>query len=268
MIHFIVRVKGIKTISGRGLALLREGAKWVFGRPSVLAVSPSLVYGFANSRDLSSTPDIQLDLAIGNYSNHTLESFPVLKPGFYQLRPKSTGFVRACSPDPFRAPIIQPNYLVDERDQRVVVDGIRMVRRLLGAPELQPYYCGEELPGPSVTDDSECLEYAREAGLTAYHVCGTCQMGPQDNPASVVDDQLRVHGLENLRIADASIMPTVPSANTSAGVFMIAEKAADMILGRRPLPAIILVPPTGSGVRLRPPYRRRSRSRGLEVAKR
>jgi len=125
MIHFIVRVKGIKTISGRGLALLREGAKWVFGRPSVLALSPSLVYGFANSRDLSSTPDIQLDIAIGNYSNHTLESFPVLKPGFYQLRPKSTGFVRACSPDPFRAPIIQPNYLVDERDQRVVVDGGR-----------------------------------------------------------------------------------------------------------------------------------------------
>ena len=238
MIHFIVRVKGIKTISGRGLALLREGAKWVFGRPSVLALSPSLVYGFANSRDLSSTPDIQLDIAIGNYSNHTLESFPVLKPGFYQLRPKSTGFVRACSPDPFRAPIIQPNYLEDERDQRVVVDGIRMVRRLLGAPELQPYYCGEELPGPSVTDDSECLEYAREAGLTAYHVCGTCQMGPQDNPASVVDDQLRVHGLESLRIADASIMPTVPSANTSAAVFMIAEKAADMILGRHPLPAM------------------------------
>jgi choline dehydrogenase len=124
------------------------------------------------------------------------------------------------------------------------------------------------LPGPSVTDDSECLEYAREAGLTAYHVCGTCQMGPQDNPASVVDDQLRVHGLESLRIADASIMPTVPSANTSAAVFMIAEKAADMILGRHPLPAIILVPPAGSSVRLRPPYRRRSRSRGLEVAKR
>jgi choline dehydrogenase len=76
-------------------------------------------------------------------------------------------------------------------------------------------------------------------------------MGPQDNPASVVDDQLRVHGLERLRIADASIMPTVPSANTSAAVFMIAEKAADMILGRNPLPAIILVPPTGSSVRLK-----------------
>jgi len=236
MIHFIVRVKG-KTVSGRGLNLLREGTKWVLGRPSILALSPSLVYGFANSRDLSSSPDVQIDVAIGNYSN-LRERFPVLKPGFYQLRPHSTGFVRASSPDPFRAPIIQPNFLVDERDQRVAVDGIRMMRRLLAAPELQPYCCGEELPGPSVTDDSECLEYAQEAGLTSYHPCGTCQMGPQDNPASVVDDQLRVHGLENLRIADASIMPTVPSANTSAAVFMIAEKAADMILGRHPLPAM------------------------------
>ena len=237
MIHFVVRVN-IKTISGRGFALLPEGAKWVFGRPSVLALSPSLVYGFANSRDLTSTPDVQLDLAIGNYSSLSQERFPVLKPGFYQLRPYSTGFVHARSSDPFRAPIIQPNFLVDERDQRVAVDGIRMMRRLLAAPELQPYCCGEELPGPSVTEDSECLEYAREAGLTSYHPCGTSQMGPRDNPTSVVDDQLRVHGLENLRIADASIMPAVPSANTSAAVFMIAEKAADMILGRRPLPAM------------------------------
>ncbi|MGO4717144.1 GMC family oxidoreductase [Bradyrhizobium sp. 2TAF24] len=240
MIHFIVRVRG-KTISGRGLALLREGTKWMLGLPSVLALSPSLVYGFANSQDISATPDVQIDVAIGNYSN-LRERFPVLKPGFYQLRPNSRGFVRARSPDPFQAPVIQPNFLVDERDQRVAVDGIRMMRRLLGAQELQPYSCGEELPGPAVTTDSQCLEYAREAGLTSYHVCGTCQMGPRDNPASVVDDQLRVHGIENLRIADASIMPTVPSANTSAAVFMIGEKAADMILGRHPPPAMQAAP--------------------------
>src|SRR5260370_41520136 len=103
-----------------------------------------------------------------------------------------------------------------------------MVRRLRGAPELQPYYCGEELPGPSVTDDSECLEYAREAGLTAYHVCGSCQMGPQDNPAAVVDDPLRVHGLESLRIWAASIMPPVASAIRTAAGLTIAENAADV----------------------------------------
>ena len=237
MVHLVIRVKGIETVSGHGLALLREGAKWMLGRPSILAISPSLVYGFANSRDLCSAPDIQLDFALGNYSTNPLERFPVIKLGFYQLRPNSIGFVRACSADPFRAPIIQPRYLADERDQRVVIDGVRTLRRLFGAPALQPYSCAEELPGPAVTDEAGCLDFAREAGLTAYHLCGTCQMGPRNDPASVVDDQLRVRGLEGLRIADASIMPAVPSANTSASVFMIAEKASDMILGRQALPA-------------------------------
>jgi choline dehydrogenase len=266
MVHLVVRVKGIATISGRGLALLREAAKWMFGRPSVLALSPSLVYGFANSRDLYSDPDIQLDLALGNYSNQLSERFPVLKLGFYQLRPNTTGFIRASSADPFQAPIIQPHYLVDERDQRVAIDGIRTLRRVLGAPALQPYYGAEEFPGPAVTDDSDCLEFAREAGLTAYHLCGSCQMGPYDDPASVVDDQLRVRGLEGLRIADASIMPTVPSANTSAAVFMIAEKASDMILGRQPLPVTDVG--LSSEFNVRPsssaPHRRSSLSRGLE----
>jgi choline dehydrogenase len=127
---------------------------------------------------------------------------------------------------------------VDEQDQRVVVDGIATLRRLLTAPALAPYYCDEELPGPAIKHDSDCLEFARSAGLTAYHLCGSCRMGPPDDATSVVDDQLRVHGLEGLRIADASIMPTVPSANTSAAVFMIAEKASDMVLGRPPLPKI------------------------------
>jgi choline dehydrogenase len=238
MVHLVVRVKGTSTINGRLPALLREAAKWVFGRPNILAISPSLVYAFANSRDFRSTPDIQLDLALGNFSNQMLEKFPVLKLGFYQLRPKSIGFVEACSADPFCAPVIQPHYLVADQDQQVVIDSTKTLRRLLNARELQPYYDAEELPGPSVATDADCLEFARQAGLTAYHLCGSCQMGPPDNPMSVVDDRLRVHGLEGLRIADASIMPTVPSANTSAAVFMIAEKAADLVLGRTPLPAM------------------------------
>jgi choline dehydrogenase-like flavoprotein len=238
MVHLVIRVKGIETINGRGLALVREVAKWALGRPSILAISPSLVYAFANSEDLCSSPDIQLDLALGNDCDQRLERFPVLKLGFYQLRPRSTGFVRAGSADPFRDPIIQPRYLADEHDQRVVVDSTRTLRRMLGAPELQAYYCAEELPGPSIVDDADCLEFARQAGLTAYHLCGSCSMGPRDNPASVVDDRLCVHGLDSLRIADASIMPTIPSANTSAAVFMIAEKASDMILGRQPLPTM------------------------------
>src|SRR5215813_170267 len=238
MVHVVVRVQGIETVNGHGLALVREAAKWALGRPSILAISPSLVYGFINSRDLCSTPDIQLDLALGNYAPNGSERIPVIKLGFYQLRPNSRGFVRARSPDPFVAPIIQPNYLVDKRDQQVAIEGVHVVRRLFAAPALQPYHCAEELPGSSVVTDADCLEFAREAGLTAYHLSGTCQMGPRNESGAVVDDQLRVHGLEGLRIADASIMPTVPSANTSAAVFMIAEKASDMILGLRPLTAM------------------------------
>ena len=115
---------------------------------------------------------------------------------------------------------------------------MRTVQQLFRAPELRPYNCTEELPGPKITDDADRLQFAREIGLTAYHLCGSCRMGPSDSVESVVDHQLRVHGLKGLRVVDASIMPSVPSANTSAAVFMIAEKAADMILGRQPLPAL------------------------------
>ncbi|OAP40017.1 choline dehydrogenase [Sinorhizobium glycinis] len=238
MIHLIARVDGIETVSGHGAALLREAAKWVLGRPNFLAVSPSLVYGFVNSRDLHSTPDIQLDLALGNYTDHRARRFPVIKLGYYQLRPKSIGYVRAASADPFQAPLIQPNYLDDDQDQQVVVESMKTVQQLLRAPELGRYNCTEELPGPKIADDAERLQFAREIGLTAYHLCGSCRMGPFDGAESVVDDQLRVHGLQGLRVVDASIMPAVPSANTSAAVFMIAEKAADMILGRQSLPAL------------------------------
>ncbi|MES0150299.1 GMC family oxidoreductase N-terminal domain-containing protein [Mesorhizobium sp. M0012] len=239
IVHLIARVEGIETVSGHGFALLREAAKWMLGRPNFLAVSPSLVYGFVNSRDLHSTPDIQLDLALGNYTDHGgARRLPVIKLGYYQLRPKSVGHVRAVSADPSQAPLIQPNYLADDQDRQVVINGMKTVQQLFRAPELRRYNCTEELPGPKTTDDADRLQFARETGLTAYHLCGSCRMGPSASVDSVVDDQLRVHGLEGLRVVDASIMPSVPSANTSAAVFMIAEKAADMILGRQPLPAL------------------------------
>ncbi|MER8366807.1 GMC family oxidoreductase N-terminal domain-containing protein [Mesorhizobium sp. M1378] len=237
-VHLIARVEGIETVSGHGVALLREAAKWMLGRPNFLAVSPSLVYGYVNSRDLHSTPDIQLELALGNYADHSARRFPVIKLGYYQLRPKSIGHVRAVSADPFRAPLIQPNYLADDQDRQVVVDGMKTVQQLFRAPELRRYNCTEELPGPKITDDADRLQFAREIGLTTYHLCGSCRMGPLVSAASVVDDQLRVHNMQALRVVDASIMPAVPSANTSAAVFMIAEKAADMILGRQPLAAV------------------------------
>jgi choline dehydrogenase len=161
-----------------------------------------------------------------------LDEFPGMTLGFYQLRPESTGYVEARSPDPFDDPAIQPNYLDREADQQIVVEGVRLTRRLLHSPELSQYYEREELPGEAAQSDQELLEFARGHGGTAWHLMGTCKMGPASSAQSVVDPELRVIGLEGLRVVDASVMPTMPSGNTGAPTMMIAEKAADMILGR------------------------------------
>lgn len=232
MVHLVVSIKGMPAISGHGLSLVREATKWLTGYPSILAISPSLVYGFINSERLGARPDIQLDVALGNYSRRARERVPVLKVGYYQLRPKSRGYVHARSADPFQAPLIQPNYLDEADDQQVAIRGIAALRRLLSNEPIRDLIDTEELPGSGVKSDAACLKFAREAGLTAYHLCGSCQMGPRSEPLAVVDDQLRVCGLHGLRIADASIMPSIPSANTSAAAFMIGEKAADLVLGR------------------------------------
>ena len=154
--------------------------------------------------------------------------------GVWPHRPESVGYVRARSADPFDDPAIQPNYLADPMDQRVLLGGMKLARRLLHAPELDAYFDGEDLPGPRVASDDELLDFARRYGSTSYHLIGTARMGPASDPSAVVDDQLRVHGLQGLRVVDASIMPNMVSANTYASTMMIAEKAADMIRGRAP----------------------------------
>ena len=240
MMHLVAAIKGSQGISGHGLALIREAARWAVGLPSILAISPSLVYGFINCEDPLQSPDTQIDVAMGNYSRLGGERIPVLKAGFYQLRPESRGYVRARSSDPFEPPIIQPNYLQEAGDQRAAVSGIRALRRILQAESFSRFYDFEEMPGEAVQSEDDCLSFAREAGLTAYHLCGSCQMGPRPEQGAVVDDRLRVHGLERLRVADASIMPSVPSANTSAAVFMIGEKAADALAEPQRVPEVKL----------------------------
>ena len=142
---------------------------------------------------------------------------------------------RTRSADPFADPIIQPNYLADPIDRRVLLAGMRLARQLLHTPQLAPYFDGDMLPPAEVETDDELLDFARQYGSTAYHLIGTARMGPASDPTAVVDDELRVHGLEALRVADASIVPTMPSANTYATTMMIAEKASDIIRGRPPL---------------------------------
>jgi choline dehydrogenase len=239
MVRSVARVKaGIETINdcARGYRLLREIARWAIGQPSILAISPSVAAAFWKSDPALDEPDLQFVCTPASYRKSmtgVLDSFPGLTLGCYQERPESRGYIRARSADPFTDPIIQPNYLADAKDQAVIVAGLRIQRQLFRRPELARFLQAEISPTPEVESDADLLQFAREEGATAYHLVGTCRMGPRSRPDSVVDDRLRVIGLEGLRVVDASIMPTMPSGNTGAAALMLAEKAADLILEDR-----------------------------------
>jgi choline dehydrogenase len=142
--------------------------------------------------------------------------------------------VRAASLEASDAPAVQPNYLSDPIDQKTLIDGVRLGRRLFRAPALQPFLEQETSPDPQLQRDDELLDYARRMGSTVFHLMGSCRMGPEGDPMAVVTPELKVRKMDKLRIADASVMPTMPSANTNAATYMIAEKAADLLLGRIP----------------------------------
>lgn len=236
-VRLVARVKDVTTINelARGPRLGGEIAKWALGRPSILALSPSLVHVFWKSDENLSAADLQGVFTPASYKEGfvgMLDNFPGMTCGIWQHRPDSAGHVRLRSADASADPIIQPNYLTDEGDRRALLGGIRLARRLLQTPPLQRWLDGEALPGPAAQSDDELLDFARRYGSTCYHLVGTARMGPASDPSAVVDDELRVHGIEGLRVVDASIMPNMPSANTYASTLMIGEKASDMIRGR------------------------------------
>jgi choline dehydrogenase len=235
--RMVARARNVRTINqyARWPHLPYEFFKWLVGKPSVLGICPSVAYVHAKSQPDLDDADIRILFTPGSYAQgrtYILDDYPGMTCGAAQPRPQSSGFVRAASRDPLVAPIIQPNYLTDEADQRITVTGLRLVREIFNRPELNAYFDAETLPGPQATSDDELLDYARRNGNTGYHLVGTCRMGLAADTRSVVDDQLRVHGIEGLRVVDASIMPMLPSANTYASTLAIAEKAADMIRGR------------------------------------
>ena len=151
--------------------------------------------------------------------------------GVAQLRPHSRDQVRIRSADPFVAPEIQPNYLADERDRAELLAGMQFTRRLFAAPALARHLQSETFTGPSAASDDALLDHARSTGSTDYHPVGTCHVGSDDR--SPLDAQLRVRGVEGLRVIVASAMPTTVSGNTYAGSIMIAEKSADDLLRSR-----------------------------------
>jgi choline dehydrogenase len=241
-VRIVARAKNIRTLNeiATGISLGGQIARWVLGLPSVLALSPSLVYFFCKSEDGLAAPDLQGVFTPASYKQGyvgMLDNYPGMTCGVWRHRPDSRGTVRLRSRDVFADPVIQPNYLQDPRDRQGLLAGIHLARRLLQTPELAKFVDAETLPGPATLSDADLLEFARSYGVSSYHPNGTAHMGPADDPTAVVDDQLRVHGLEALRIVDSSVIPTIPSANICAATTMIAEKAADMMRGRAPLAA-------------------------------
>mgnify|MGYP006265719031 FL=1 len=234
-VRIAARVKNTVTINERtkGWRLGLEIARWLVGLPSIIALSPSLVHVFWKSNPDLNRGDIQILFTPASYKpgkTYQLDDFPAMTCGARQQRPESHGTVSITSADPHALPAIQPNYLQDPRDQRVIVAALKLARRLLQTEALKPYFVEEFLPGADVQTDAEWLAYAKERGGTAYHMVGTCRMGVATDPQAVVDETLSVIGLEGLRVIDASVMPQVPSANTLAATLMVAEKAAAMIL--------------------------------------
>jgi choline dehydrogenase len=237
-IRMVAKAKNTKTINNMvtGLPLLGQIARWAAGKPSLLAVSPSLISAFWRSSADVEQSDLQFTFTPASFREEVvglLDNYPGMTVGLWQCRPESLGHVRAVSTDPFSKPLVQPNYLAHETDRRVMISGIRMARALLHTRALSHYLGEETAPGAQVVSDDELLSFARETGTTVYHLMGTSRMGPRSDPLAVVDARLRPYGLDGLRIADASIMPSMPSANTNATTMMIAEKAADMIIKDR-----------------------------------
>jgi len=191
-------------------------------------------FWYADQAHKSRSPDIQFHLGLGSgieAGMAKLRNAGVTLNTAY-LRPGSRGTVRLASADPAAAPMIDPNYWDDPQDKQMAIKGLRLAREIMRQPALARFVQSEVLPGSRLQTDAQLFDYACANAKTDHHPVGTCRMGPANDPASVVTPDLRLIGLEGLRVVDASVMPFVPSCNTNAPTIMVAEKAADHILGR------------------------------------
>jgi choline dehydrogenase len=210
-----------KVMAGMQYAALRKG-------PLTIAAGTSGAF-FKTSPRLA-TPDIQIHFIpfSTDKMGEQLHPFSGFTASVCQLRPESRGSLKIRSADPSVPPEIRINYLATETDRTAFIDGIGILRKILAAPALKPYCTDEVYPGKNVTSDEELLDFCRKTGSTVYHPTSTCRMG--NDPLAVVDQRLKVRGIEGLRVVDASVMPDLMSGNTNAPTIMIAEKASDMIL--------------------------------------
>jgi choline dehydrogenase len=235
----IFKVQGVKTLNETyhslvGRALM--GLEYALFQSGPLTMAPSQLGIFTKSSPEHERSNIQFHvqpLSLDKFGD-PLHRFPAVTVSACNLQPTSRGTIRLRSRDPSAKPVIAPNYLATFEDRRVAADAIRVTRRLMKQPALQPYRPEEFLPGPSVGDDDASLaKAAGDIGTTIFHPVGTAKMGMATDPTAVVDERLNVRGLQGLRVIDASVMPTITSGNTNTPTIMIAEKAAGMVIEDR-----------------------------------
>ncbi len=220
----------INDMMGSVVGRVSAGLRYALFRKGFLTIGAGYAGGFFKTDPSLPTPDVQFHFILFSADSvgQKLHPWPGFLTSVCQLRPESRGFVRIKSADPAQAPAIQPRYLTAQVDRDVMVAGMKMIRRVMGQPAIARYIDEELMPGAKVQTDADYLEFARQKGTTVFHPTSTCRMG--SDVTAVVDERLRVHGFQGLRVADASIMPTVVSGNTNAACVMIGEKASDMIL--------------------------------------
>ncbi|AVO47336.1 GMC family oxidoreductase [Phreatobacter cathodiphilus] len=235
-IRAIYKVHGIKTLNETYHNLFKRGLmglEYLVRRTGPLTMAPSQLGIFTRSDPSQERANIQFHvqpLSLDKFGD-PLHRYPAVTVAPCNLRPTSRGHVHIRSADPADKPVIAPNYLATEEDRQVAADSLRVTRRLMGQAALAPYRPEEVLPGPVIGDDAESLaKAAGDIGTTIFHPVGTAKMGLSSDPLAVVDERLRVIGVEGLRVADASVMPTITSGNTNTPTLMIAEKGARMIL--------------------------------------
>jgi len=235
MMRPVYKVKNIKTLNKKINSIFGKiliGMEYAFYRKGPMTMGASQLCGFAKSDSSRATPNLQFHIqpiSTDKLGGSSLHNFHAFTPTVANIRPTSRGEVNIKSSDTREDPLIKMNYLSTPEDRKVTADGLKLIRKIvLGTKVFKKYDPVEFRPGISIKDDEELVKAASEYAQTIFHPVGTCKMGKDEN--SVVNDRLLVHGLQNLRVVDASIMPNITSGNTNAPTIMIAEKAADMVI--------------------------------------
>jgi choline dehydrogenase len=231
----VTGVPTLNTLSASWWGKMMIGLQYVLTRSGPLSMSPSQLGAFAKSDPTDPSidrPDVEYHvqpLSLDRFGE-ALHSYDAFTASVCQLRPTSRGSIHVESPEADKPPRIAPNYLSTEYDRNAAVQALRLTRRIVAAPALSRYQPQEVVPGAQFQSDQELVTAAGHVGTTIFHPVGTCRMGTQNDSLAVVDSELRVIGVAGLRVADASVMPTITSGNTNSPTLMIAERAAQLIL--------------------------------------